>query len=104
MSDDWQILHRAGVPLAGTRIGAAPEVAEIVAAVHHVLSAQLAPRERDALAAFVAAWRQHWPTSFASGFGSAAGRISTWAAQACADHGRFLKLRRIALANLASVL
>ncbi|MCC6993131.1 MAG: hypothetical protein IT370_00750 [Deltaproteobacteria bacterium] len=97
-------MHRAGVPLAGTRSGVTPGVDAIAAAVQLVQPGWLEPRERDALAAFVLAWRQHWPTSFAAGFGGDAARLVAWARSACPDPGRLIKLRRIALANLASVL
>ncbi len=60
-----------------------------------------AGRDAEALAAFILAWRGHWPSSFAGVLGD--DEIS-WAEQHRADAGRYLKLRRIAIANLAHIL
>ncbi len=66
---------------------------------------ELAPSGRDseALAAFVFAWHHHWPDSFAASFADAV-EVIDWAARHAIDDNRYLKLRRIALENLAHVL
>ena len=104
MRDPWQILQRAGLPLAGERRGEAPSEGEIAAALRAVLAAPSALRERDALVAFVDAWRQHWPSSFARALQGEAAEVARWAEANRGDEGRRLKLRRIALANLATTL
>jgi hypothetical protein len=104
MRDPWQILHRAGLPMAGERHGAPPSEAEMAEALGAVLAVGSALRERDALVAFVDAWRQHWPSSFARALGSDAAEVARWAEANRGDEGRRLKLRRIALANLATTL
>ena len=101
MADAWQILRDAGLPLATPRTERLPSIAELGAAVRAAVAQQPTGREADALAAFVFAWRQHWPTSFEDACDDT---ILDWAERNRRDPNRFLKLRRIALANLASVL
>ena len=67
-------------------------------------AASLRELEREALAAWLCAWRSHWPTSFED-------RLAPEGRDALArldlpklDRGRHIKLRRIALANLAGAL
>lgn len=104
MRDPWQILHRAGLPMAGERTGTPPSEREIAEALGAVIASEVAGRERDALVAFIDAWRQHWPTSFARALGGGTSEAARWAEAHRGDEGRRLKLRRIALANLATVL
>ena len=102
MSDAWQILRDAGLPMAGVRHAPPPDAALIAAAVREAISTGATGRDAEALAAFVLAWRGHWPSSFAAALGE--GEVVTWAEQHRDDPGRFLKLRRIAIANLATIL
>jgi hypothetical protein len=53
---------------------------------------------------FVFAWHQHWPESFDRALGRDAGDVVDWATRHAVDEGRYLKLRRIALENLAQIL
>jgi len=101
MSVAWQILHRAGVPLTGTRSGPAPSAAEMGAAVREVLRDPPRGREAEALAAFLFAWHQHFFTSFETLVDAGA---LEWAARQFSDDNRYLKLRRIAIAHLAEIL
>lgn len=101
MTPAWQILHRAGVPLAGSRDGEPPTAEEIGQAVREVLAEPPSGREAEALAAFLFAWRHHFPTSFAALVGDEA---LSWARAQLPDDNRYLKLRRIAIANLSNVL
>ena len=50
------------------------------------------------------AWHQHWPDSFASELGDDAEAVVAWATLNAIDENRYLKLRRIALENLARIL
>ena len=100
----WQILRDAGVPLASPRGDARPTAAEVRAAVSTVIAAAVGPRDAEALGAFLLAWRQAWPSSFAGTFGLEAPSIEAWARRQMTDDDRYLKLRRIAIANLSSLL
>ena len=107
MERAWRILHRAGLPLAGERTGAAPGALEMAACVQECiteLGTRGRPREREALAAFVLAWRDQWPRTFARAFDADAATTLRWAELAATDANRRIKLRRIAIENLASVL
>jgi hypothetical protein len=101
VSDAWQILRDAGLPLDGARSGPPGDPAELAAAVRTAIAGEPSGRASEALAAFVLAWHGHWPSSFAHYLG---GDEVAWAEAHAIDRGRYLKLRRIALANLASVL
>jgi hypothetical protein len=61
-------------------------------------------RDRDALSAFVLAWRRQWPRSFARAFGANASSVAGWADAAVTDASRYIKLSRIAMAHLATIL
>lgn len=101
MADAWQILRDAGLPLAMERTTRRVDVTELGAAVRTAIDGAPGGRDAEALAAFVLAWSQHWPTSFAA---VCSPDVVTWADAHRADENRYLKLRRIALANLATVL
>jgi hypothetical protein len=101
MGPAWQILHRAGVPLLAEASGPAPSAGEIGLAVREVLQTSPRGREAEALAAFLFAWQQHFPTSFAEALD---GEALVWAQRQLTDPNRYLKLRRIALAHLAEIL
>lgn len=105
MEASWQILHRAGLPLAGERVGSVPPVDELARCVLElVMSGDGSAREREALAAFVLAWADEWPHTFARSFREQASELATWAEQMASDANRRIKLRRIAIENLSSVL
>jgi hypothetical protein len=61
-------------------------------------------QDPEALAAWIFAWQHHWLQSFAAKLGDAAASITEWAARHTFDANRYLKLRRIALENLARLL
>jgi hypothetical protein len=104
MVDPWQILRDGGLPLALPRTDAKPTPRELADATRDAIAAKPRGREVDALTAFVLAWAHHWPTSFAAAFGDDTCSVSAWAESHTTDENRYLKLRRIALENLASVL
>jgi hypothetical protein len=79
-------------------------VGELVAATSAAVAENPAGRDSEALAAFVFAWHHHWPRLFQQAFGGAASPLVTWAAMQFTDDNRYLKLRRIAIENLAHVL
>jgi hypothetical protein len=75
-------------------------------AIHAVRAAEseVAPFVLEAVGAFVLAWAQEWPSSFASAFGDGVRDTRAWAGKRTPDANRYLKLRRIALSRLATVL
>lgn len=58
---------------------------------------------REALGAWIAAWRSHWSDAASAALGVAADAVAAAARTACPDPGRHLKLRRIAIARLADI-
>jgi hypothetical protein len=101
----WQTLRRGGLPLGAPTEGPPPSAEELGAAVIAVLASPPPPgRARDALSAFVLAWRRQWPRTFARAFGSEAPAVTAWADAAVVDANRYLKLSRIATAHLAGAL
>jgi len=104
MHDAWQILRDGGLPLAIAGSGVARNAGEIAGAARAAIATGPTGRDAEALAAFVFAWHHHWPQSFAAELGEDAVDVIAWARQHALDDGRYLKLRRIALENLARIL
>lgn len=104
MDSAWQILRDGGLPVATPRTGIRRSAADLAAATRAAIAEQPSGRAADALAAFVLAWRGHWPASFAAVLAGDADTVIDWARRQITDEGRYLKLRRIALENLADVL
>jgi hypothetical protein len=104
MRSPWQILRDGGLPLAIERTGAPAAVNELAWATRAAVADNPAGRDGEALAAFVFAWHHHWPRVFQGVFGDAGSGLLAWAGQQFSDDGRYLKLRRIAIENLAHVL
>jgi hypothetical protein len=104
MSDPWQILRDGGLPVASPRSAVTPHARDLAAAARAAIASSPNGRDADALAAFLLAWEHHWPTSFRESLGLEAEEVSRWASARTTDENRYLKLRRIALENLASIL
>ncbi len=104
MATAWQILRDGGLPLAieGSQTQRRPS--ELAAALRDAVAEAPEGRAAEALAAFVFAWHHHWPGSFADELGAAASSILRWASAAAIDDNRYVKLRRLAVENLATVL
>ena len=81
-----------------------PSIEELVPAVRVAIASEPTGRPRDALCAFVLAWRRQWPRGFARAFGDDAGAVAAWARAAITDADRHIKLSRIATEHLAHVL
>jgi hypothetical protein len=56
------------------------------------------------LLAWLRAWQQHWGASFVATFGAEGDRIVAALRARLDDENRYLKLRRIAIENLAALL
>ena len=104
MDDVWQILRDGGLPLALPSSGMTRSSEELAIATRTAIAQQPTGREAEALAAFVFAWHHHWPGSFARELGAHALSVVDWASRNAVDEERYLKLRRIALENLARIL
>ena len=76
----------------------------MAAAVRLLVTAHASSREREALAAFVLAWSDQWPRTFQASFAGDGAAIVEWAERTATDANRRIKLRRIAMENLANVL
>lgn len=104
MADPWQILRDAGLPIAAATTGGRPTTATLAASARAAMSSGATGREVEALAAWLFAWRDHWPSTFAGSFGTDVAAVVGWAAAHAVDDGRYRKLRRIAIENLATIL
>jgi hypothetical protein len=104
MADAWQILRDGGLPLAMATSGVAPAAHELATALRSAIAEHPSGREAEALVAFVFAWQQHWPSSFSEANGAESQRMVDWASGYAVDDGKYLKLRRIAVENLARIL
>lgn len=102
--DAWQILRDGGLPLATATSGSRRSAEELAVASVAAIASKPTGRDAEALAAWLFAWHDHWPAAFALGFGVEATVIVEWATAAIRDEGRHVKLRRIALENLATIL
>jgi hypothetical protein len=104
MADAWQILRDGGVPLAIASSGRPRTAGELARAVRSAIGASPTGRDAEALAAFIFAWHHHWPQTFETELGADAPGVLGWASHNAIDDGRYLKLRRIAIENLAHIL
>jgi hypothetical protein len=103
----WEVLRSAGVPDGAIRrlSEGTMEPASIAAALAEVVADVdgLGSVERECLGAWLAAFRHHWPDRFASILGRT-GDHALHCLGAPPDPGRYLKLRRIAIENLAALI
>lgn len=108
MEEDWTILRDAGVPYgAFGPEGLVPFDDDLVReAVSGIASdrASLADPQRDALLAWLRGFRQHFPDRFAACLGSEGDSLIEALEQSPIDPNRYLKLRRIAVANLSRLI
>lgn len=103
-AEAWQLLLDAGVPLlAGTPRRSFADATRLAAALRRVMGdpGSTGAQEREALHAWLCAWRAHWPTSFARHIGQDGTRMIEELAAAGIDPCRYLKLRRIAITHLS---
>lgn len=108
METAWAILEAAGMPDGAVRprphrLPRAEELQFAVAWAKEHLE-ELPDARRDPLRAWLRALRHHWPTRFADLFGEVGERFVEQLMAEPMDDNRYLKLRRIAIENLARVL
>ena len=103
MEEAWKTLVAAGVPDGAPR--PAPTRLDFVA-IRAALSAldvvRLDEVQRVTLLAWLAGWKSHWPSRFASEVGSSGDALLTSLQSHPIDENRYLKLSRIAVENLSS--
>lgn len=97
------MLESAGVPLGAIRAPHRVDDTLLRAALDVVASDlhTLAPTERLALLAWLAAFHHHWPVRFRESLGEAGNRLLADLHRRPFDANHYLKLRRIAVDNLA---
>lgn len=98
----WRVLQAAGVPLgpprpSGPERSAPLDFTIVAAALQAVVAAPLNAREHDALAAWLCAMQDHWPSAHARLLQSSPALLNA----GDVEPGRLLKLRRLALSYLA---
>lgn len=81
-----------------------PSIDELAAATRTAIVEPPQGRDAEALAAWLLGWQHHWPASFAAAFAGDGAALLAWASGQFSDDGRYLKLRRLAIANLATIL
>jgi hypothetical protein len=103
--DTWQVLKDLGLPDGPPRRQAYVELdpARTRVGVREVLR-ELEPGRVAPLMAWLSAWRHHWSDHFDRTFGAEGPVYIRELAQRLEDPNRYLKLRRIAIANLAKLL
>ncbi len=103
MSDAWKVLLDAGVPAGAIRPPPKGpfDAARVRDAVREVAveAGDVAP-----LLAWIRAWQQHWGTHFRATFGAEGEEIVQRLRARLDDENRYLKLKRIAIENLAAML
>jgi hypothetical protein len=101
----WEVLTDAGVPDGAPRTPPrAPLDAGLVPQALSAISEradELAPHELECLAAWLSAFQHHWPDRFGSILGAVGARAHALVSPYDVDPNRYLKLRRIAVENLA---
>ena len=102
--DPWQILRAGGVPLALATSSLMVRADDLADATRAAIAEHPSGRDADALAAWIFAWQHHWPQSFTVALGADAADVTEWAYRHQVDVNRYLKLRRIAIENLARIL
>lgn len=110
MTGAWKTLREAGVPIGAARPRPRPGALE-PSRLHHALDDvratldALTDSEREALYAWLRAFQHHWPERYRRLLGRRGSDLESALERALAeaDPNRYLKLRRIAVDNLAAI-
>ena len=106
MQGSWEVLESAGLPYGAHSVSnEVSSPSALAAAVLDVLGRldDLDYRQRISTLAWLRAWATDYPTSFHAAFAGRADEVLQTAASGLERDGQYLKLRRIARANLARV-
>lgn len=103
MTEAWHILEIAGVPLGppNSAAPAKPSAQVLCGALTALKPTDLTNAQADALHAWLEAFSHHWPAQFRQMLGDNGARWLLALRKRGTDANRFLKLRRIAIAELA---
>lgn len=107
MTEPWKALEALGLPTGAIRARPAaldPVLARAAVARCADPRAELPADVREPLLAWLRAWQHHWPASFDEVLGEAGRAALARLDVPGLDANRYLKLRRIAIENLASIL
>jgi hypothetical protein len=108
MSNALECLSRVGLPYGAIRpIPQGPWNAEEIAIGIHQLADsldQLAPAVRESFLAWLRAFQHHWPDQFVQLLGQYGADLIARLTTLDFDPNRYLKLRRIAIENLAQLI
>ncbi|MHB1846607.1 MAG: hypothetical protein ACYCWW_17440 [Deltaproteobacteria bacterium] len=102
MAGPWKVLEEAGVPIGALRPAKPRSGRSLREALREALSAPAPESSLEALWAWLRAFRQHWPARFSACLGEDGLAALRELSARPFDENRYLKLRRIALANLAA--
>jgi hypothetical protein len=105
VQDAWNTLCAYGLPDGPPRAPPASiDFQRIREALSVLAPSTLQPGTGVILLAYLEGWRHHWPSRFASELGTPGDKLCRELSAIGFDRNRFLKLRRIAVENLAAVL
>jgi len=107
VNDAWKLIEAAGMPDGAPRApGGRLDREELGRALAHVLDRidELSVEHREPLLAWLRAFEHHWPERFHAELGSTGSRLSAALRSRSFDANRYLKLRRIAVENLAHLI
>lgn len=107
MERAWDVLMVAGLPDGPLRpLPVAMPIDDVKRAIHELLpnAHVLSTHQRELLLAWLRAWQHHWPRRFDQVLGDDGEALIQVLRSAPVDESRYLKLRRIAIANLANLL
>jgi hypothetical protein len=93
------VMRAFGLPDASVSAVTNPSVGALQEAVATLLSMPLTARDSEIVAAWLGAFHHHWPKAFARVLGASGAALQSRCPPG--EPNRYLKLRRIALANLA---
>ncbi len=104
MGDPWKLLEENGLPDGAIRpVGhARSAAAELRLALAEAMRS-VEPERREPLLAWLSAFEHHWPRRFGEELGEEGRAALSRLARAPVDANRYLKLRRIAIENLAAL-
>lgn len=106
MRAHWKVLVEAGVPHGAIRPPpTCLNEAQVRTAVRKIFSQvdALERRERDALHAWLRGFKRHWQKGFERILGDDGDRLLAKLEEDSPEDNRYLKLKRIAVENLASL-
>ena len=107
MKDAWKVMMESGLPDGPPR----PKPTQLDAqrlknALRQLMDEfdHLGERKQELLRAYLKGFRHHWPRRFTEILGSVGERCHARVEGTEVDPNRYLKLRRIAIANLSGIL